>query len=136
MARGALQQASRGGRSARERQFQHELLLARIAAGDQPNRTPGPLFLQSRGIPSGVASPFNPSSDFFGNFIGLSNSFRDFFENGFPRRRTPDAKPQIKPKPKPPRISGSPLNTNPPPALGRSGIRSDLRNFLKDTGNG
>ena len=36
------------------RNRQHEIDLARIKAGDQPNRTPGPRFLQSRGIPTGL----------------------------------------------------------------------------------
>jgi hypothetical protein len=43
-----------------------EVELAKIAAGEQPNRTPGPKFLASRGIPTGPTQPPDrPSSPLF-----------------------------------------------------------------------
>jgi hypothetical protein len=56
IARGQQASVDRAARGRR----QHELSLARIAAGNQPNRTPGPKFLASRGIPSGEGEVDNP----------------------------------------------------------------------------
>ena len=100
MSRGQITSAIRGQQGFRERQRQHEIELATIGAGERPNRTPGPLFLRSRGIPTGdpaidgsrpgipppgIASRANPRPGFrnpgFGNEPtgiggGISNASR------------------------------------------------------------
>jgi hypothetical protein len=117
-------------RAFQERVWAHEIQLAEIAAGNQPNRTPGPKFLASRGIPTGVGplpnrpTPREHIEDLFG-----SGQPQDFFAEQGNGQFQPGQRPTIGPVT---------LAQNVPPVMGMS---KNLPNFLnqnklKGFGNG
>jgi hypothetical protein len=117
MARSQIQAAGEAFLAWQYKVWAQERALASIAAGNQPNRTPGPKFLASRGIPSGGGEVGNRGGAGFRELGSLTSDQGpdDFFTE----------QPQAMSLGQP--VIAQPLAQNVPPAFGASG---NLKGFL------